>query len=50
MGDLSDTELQEVARDVQRSGKLKELADELEMVPQLQSLQHNVNFLTVKSG
>ena len=43
MGDLSDTELQEVARDVQRSGKLKELADELEMVPQLQSLQHNVN-------
>ena len=43
MGDLSDTELQEVARDVQRSGKLKELADELEMVPQLQSLQHDVN-------
>ena len=35
--------MQEVARDVQRSGKLKELADELEMVPQLQSLQHDVN-------
>ena len=43
MGDLSDTELQAVACDVQRNGKLKELADELEMVPQLQSLQHDVN-------
>ena len=41
-GDLSDTELQAVASDVQRDGKLKELADELEMVPQLQSL-HDVN-------
>ena len=35
--------MQEVARDIQRGGKLKELADELEMVPQLQSLQHDVN-------
>ena len=43
MGDLSDTELQAVACDVQRDGRLKELADELEMVPQLQSLQHDVN-------
>ena len=43
MGDFSDTELQEVACDVQGSGKLKELADELEMVPQLQSVQHDVN-------
>ena len=42
-GDLSDTELQEVARNVQRDGKLKKLADELEMVPQLQSLQHDEN-------
>ena len=32
-----------MARDIQRDGKLKELADELEMVPQLQSLQHDVN-------
>ena len=43
MGGLSDTELQRVADDVQRSGKLKELADELEMVPQLESLRHDVN-------
>ena len=43
MGDLSDTELQAVAYDVQRKEKLKELADELEIVPQLQSLQHDVN-------
>ena len=33
--------MQEVAHDVQRGRKLKELADELEMVPQLQSLQHD---------
>ena len=32
-----------MASDVQRSGKLKKLADELEMVPQLQSLQHDLN-------
>ena len=31
MGDLSDSELRGVADDVQRSGKLRELADELEM-------------------
>ena len=43
MGDLSDKELQGVALDVQRSGKLKELADELEMVPQLESLRHDLN-------
>ena len=43
MGDLSDTELQAVASDIQRDGKLKELAHELEMVPQFQSLKHDVN-------
>ena len=43
MGDLSDRELQRVARVVKRNGKVKELEDELEMVPQLQSLQHDVN-------
>ena len=32
-----------MALDVQRDGKLKELADELEMVPQLGSLQHDMN-------
>jgi len=32
-----------VARDVKRNGKLKELAYELEMVPQLESLRHDVN-------
>ena len=32
-----------MASDVQRHGKLKELADELEMVPQLESLRHNLN-------
>ena len=36
-----------VACDVQRDGKLKELADELEMVPQLQSLQHDVNAASI---
>ena len=35
--------MQAVACDVQRNEKLKELADELEMVPQLQSLQDDVN-------
>ena len=43
MGDLSDAELQAIACNVQRDKKLNELADELEMVPQLQSLQHDVN-------
>lgn len=37
-GDLSDMELQRVADDVQKSGKLKELADALEIVPLLESL------------
>ena len=32
-----------MAFDVQRGGKLKELADELEMVPQLESLRRDVN-------
>ena len=32
-----------MALDVQRCGKLQELAEELEMVPQLESLQHDVN-------
>ena len=32
-----------VARDIQKYDKLKQLADELEMVPQLESLHHNVN-------
>ena len=32
-----------MALDVQGDGKLQELADELEMVPQLESLQHDVN-------
>ena len=43
MGDLSDTELQRVALDVQKNVKLNELADELEMVPQLESLRHDLN-------
>ena len=36
-------DLQTVADDVQRHGKLKELADELEMVPKLVSLRHDEN-------
>ena len=35
--------MQGVAHDVQRGEKLKELADELEMAPQLESLQPDVN-------
>ena len=35
--------MQGVASDVQRNEKLKELADELEMIPQLESLQHDIN-------
>ena len=42
-GDFSDAELQGVADDVQRNGKLKELADALEVVPQLESLEGDVN-------
>ena len=42
-GDFSDAELQGVADDVQRNGKLKELADALEVVPQLESLESDVN-------
>ena len=32
-----------MARDVERDGKLKELVDELEMVPQLESLRRDPN-------
>ena len=42
-GDFSDAELQGVADDVQRNGKLKDLADTLEVVPQLESLEGEVN-------
>ena len=42
-GDFSDSELQGVADDIQRNGKLKELADALEVVPQLESLEGDVN-------
>ena len=42
-GDFSDAELQGVADDVQRNGKLKELADALEVVSQLESLEGDVN-------
>ena len=38
MGDFTDVELKGVADDVQRAGKLKELADALEVVPLLKSL------------
>lgn len=38
MGDFTDIELKGVADDVQRAGKLKELADALEVVPLLKSL------------
>ena len=42
-GDLSEAELKEVAGDVQRAGKLRELADALEVVPLLESLEGDVN-------
>ena len=37
--DITDAELQEVAAAVQRTGKLKELADALEVVPLLEALE-----------
>ena len=37
--DITDAELQEVAAAVQRAGKLKELADALEVVPLLKALE-----------
>ena len=38
-GDFSDAELKGVADEVKRAGKLKELADELEMIHQLESVK-----------
>ena len=38
-GDLNDAELKGVADEIKRAGKLKELADELEMNHQLESLE-----------
>ena len=38
-GDFNDAELKGVADDVQKAGKLKELADALEVVPPLKSLE-----------
>ena len=35
--------MQGVACDIQKYDKLKQLAEEVEMVPQLESLQHGVN-------
>ena len=43
MGDLSNTELQGVAGDIQKFGKLQELADALEVVPLLESLEGDTN-------
>ena len=43
MGEFSDAELEGVAGDVQRTGKLRELADALEVVPLLESLEGDVN-------
>lgn len=43
MGDFTDVELKGVADDVQRAGKLKELADALEVVPFLKSLEGDIN-------
>ena len=42
-GDLNATELQRVAEDVQRAGKLRELADALEVVPLLESPEEDTN-------
>ena len=39
-GDFSDAELKGVADEIKRAGKLKELADELEMNHQLQLLEN----------
>ena len=42
-GDLSDAELLGVADAIQRDGKLKELADALEVVPLLESIEGEAN-------
>ena len=42
-GDLNNAELQGVADDVRRSGKLKELAEALEVVPLLPSLEGDLD-------
>ena len=39
-GDFNDAELKGVADEVKRAGKVKELADELEMIHQLKSLEN----------
>ena len=39
-GDFNDAELKGVADEIKRAGKLKELADELEMNRQLKSLEN----------
>ena len=39
-GDFNDAELKDVADEIKRAGKLEELADELEMNHQLQSLEN----------
>ena len=41
--DFNDAELHGVADDVQQAGKLKELADALEVVPLLESVEGDVN-------
>ena len=43
MGGLNATELQRVAEDVQKGGKLVELADALEVVPLLESPEEDPN-------
>ena len=45
MGDFSDMELQGVAGDVQKSEKLQELADALEVVPLLEVVDGDTNAL-----
>jgi len=42
-GDFSDAELQGVADDVQRNGKLMDLVDALEVVPLLKALEGDIN-------
>ena len=42
-GDFNDAELRGVADDVQEAGKLKELADALEVVPLLESVEGDTN-------
>lgn len=42
-GGINSAELQGVADDVQKAGKLKDLADELEIMPLLKSLERDEN-------